>query len=110
MGISDNLVKIRNKQDISQQEVADFLGIGLRTYVDWESGKTDVKSSYLPKLATLFKVEIGDFFQEKPGKVVINQHYVENKEGSINSVILILTDKDGIEQLTDVLKKIVEKE
>jgi len=110
MGISDNLVKIRNKQDISQQEVADFLGIGLRTYVDWESGKTDVKCSYLPKLATLFKVEIGDFFQEKLGKVVINQHYVENKEGSINSVILILTDKDGIEQLTDVVKKIVEKE
>ena len=51
MNIGDNLRVIRNKKNISQQEIADFLGIDRKTYVSWEAGTVDIKSSYLPKLA-----------------------------------------------------------
>jgi transcriptional regulator with XRE-family HTH domain len=33
MSIGDNLKVIRNKKNISQQEVADFLGIDRKTYI-----------------------------------------------------------------------------
>jgi len=112
MGISDNLVKIRNKQDISQQEVADFLGIGLRTYVDWESGKTDVKCSYIPKLTEYLQIEANDLFPKKPGEIVINQnnHHKDNKDNSINGVILLITDKEVVDNIVDVVKKKFEKQ
>jgi len=41
---------IRNKKNISQQKIADFLGVDRKTYVSWESGTVDIKSSYIPKL------------------------------------------------------------
>jgi DNA-binding XRE family transcriptional regulator len=33
MNIGDNLKVIRNKKNVSQQEIADFLGIDRKTYV-----------------------------------------------------------------------------
>ena len=38
MSIGDNLRIVRNKKNISQREIADFLGIDRKTYVSWESG------------------------------------------------------------------------
>ena len=105
MNIGDNLRIIRNKKAISQQEVADFLGVDRRTYVRWESGEADIKSPYIPKIAEFLHVEIADLFRNKPSEIVINQHYSENKDSSINGAILLLTDKEAVEQLVDVMKK-----
>jgi len=105
MNIGDNLRIIRNKKAISQQEVADFLGVDRRTYVRWESGEADIKSPYIPKIAEFLQVEIADLFRDKPGEIVINQHNSENKDSSINGVVLLLTDKEAVEQLVEVMKK-----
>ena len=112
MNIGDNLRVIRNKQNIPQQEIADFLGVDRKTYVSWEAGETDIKSSYIPKLAEFFHVEIKDLFREKTGDIVINQynHHTDNKDGSINGIVLLLTDKEAMDQLVDVIKKKVERE
>ena len=68
MRIADNLSKIRNRNNFSQQEVVDHLNIDRKTYASWEAGTADVKSSYIPKLAEFLKVEINDLFREKsPG-------------------------------------------
>ena len=58
MSIGDNLRVIRAKRGVSQLEAADFVGVDRKTYVSWEEDKADVKSSYIPKLAELFDVEI----------------------------------------------------
>jgi transcriptional regulator with XRE-family HTH domain len=104
MGIGDNLKVIRNKKNISQQEVADFLGIDRKTYISWEAGDVEIKSSYIPKLAEYLKVEINDLFKEK-GSIIINQHNSDNNDTSINGVILLLSDKEALDQLVDVIKK-----
>jgi len=62
MNIGNNLKKIRNKSNISQQDIADYLGIDRKTYISWESGTVDIKSSYIPKLADFLHVEISDLF------------------------------------------------
>jgi DNA-binding XRE family transcriptional regulator len=46
MSVGDNLRVIRNRNNVSQQDVADYLGIDRKTYVSWESGMVDIKSSY----------------------------------------------------------------
>ena len=105
MSIGDNLRVIRNKKNISQQEIADFLGIDRKTYVSWEAGVADIKGSYIPKLAEFLHIEINDLFREKPSEIIINQHNSDNKDSSINGIVLLLTDKEAVNQLVDVLKK-----
>ena len=105
MSIGDNLRVLRNRKDISQQEIADFLGVDRKTYVSWESGTADIKSSYIPKLAEFLHVEINDLFREKSTEIVINQHNTDNKDNSINGIVLLLTDKESVDQLVEVMKK-----
>ena len=104
MSIGDNLRVIRNKKNISQQEVADFLGVDRKTYVSWEAGGVDIKSSYIPKLAEFLHVEIMELFREKSSEIVINQHNTDNKDSSVNGIVLVLTDKETVNQLVEVMK------
>jgi len=109
MDIANNLRKFRNKSNISQQEVADTLGIDRKTYIGWEAGTSDIKSQYIPELAKLFNVEIGEFFREKSSDIIINQHNTDNKENSINGIVLLLTDKEVMDQLVNLVKERVAK-
>jgi transcriptional regulator with XRE-family HTH domain len=104
MSIGDNLRVLRTKKNISQQEIADFLGIDRKTYLSWEAGTVEIKSSYIPKLAKYLQVEINDLFREK-GNIIINQNNSDNKDASINGVILLLSDKEALDQLVDLIKK-----
>ncbi|MCL2246550.1 MAG: helix-turn-helix domain-containing protein [Lentimicrobiaceae bacterium] len=106
MSIGNNLRVLRAKKNISQQEIADFLGIDRKTYVSWEAESADIKSSYIPKLAEYLEVEINDLFSEKVNKIVINQQNSDNKDSSTNnSIVLLLTDKEMVDQVMDVIKK-----
>ena len=105
MSVGDNLRIIRNKKNISQQEIADFLGVDRKTYVSWEAGTADIKSSYIPKLAEFLHVEIKDLFREKTADIIITQHNTYNKDNSINGIVLLLTDKEAVDQLIEVMKK-----
>jgi len=110
MSIGNNLRVIRNKKNISQQEIADFLGVDRKTYVSWEMDVADIKSSYIPKLAEFLQIEINDLFREKSADIIINQHNSDNKDDSINGIVLLLTDKEAIDQLMDVMKKRFERQ
>ena len=106
MSISNNLKVLRNKKHVSQQDVADFLGVERKTYISWEEG-ADVKSSYIPKLAEYFQVEINDLFRENSKEIVVNQY---NKDNSVNTgIIVLLTDKDAVNQLVEIIKGKFEK-
>jgi len=65
-----------------------------------------VKSEYIPELAKVFNVEISDLFREKSSEIIINQQNAnsDNKENSVNGVILLLTDKESVNKLVEVLK------
>ena len=110
MDIANNLKKLRSRSKISQQEIADTLGIDRRTYIGWEAGISDVKSQYIPELAKLFNVEVGELFREKSSDIIINQHNTDNKDNSVNnSLILLVTDKEVVNQLVDLIKERAEK-
>ena len=105
MGVGVNLKKIRSKTKYSQRDMADLLGIDKNTYANWENEVTDVKSEFIPKLATIFDVEIKDLFETK-SNIEINFNKQVHKGSSINnSVVIVMPDKESVEKLVGVLKE-----
>jgi transcriptional regulator with XRE-family HTH domain len=105
MNIADNLKILRNRSKLSQQEVADQLGVDRNTYSNWEKGSNNIKSEFIPPLAKVFGVDIGTLFKEKKSEIVINQTNENNHDNSINGIVLLLTDKDSVDRLVEVLKE-----
>ncbi|MBS1573497.1 MAG: helix-turn-helix transcriptional regulator [Bacteroidetes bacterium] len=105
MNIADNLKILRNRSKLSQQEVADQLGVDRNTYSNWEKGSNNIKSEFIPPLAKVFGVDIGTLFKEKTSAIVTNQIDENNNDNSINGIVLLLTDKDSVDRLVEVLKE-----
>ena len=103
--VGKNLRKIRESKDKSQQEVADYLGVERKTYGNWETGVTKVNSSILQQLAEFFKVDIKEFFKDKPTNTIISQTNTDNKDHSVNSIIVLMCDKETLTGLVTVIKK-----
>ena len=105
MVVSKNLRKIREKTMHSQQRIADVLGIDKNTYANWESGKNDIKSQYIPLIAKEFGVDIKDLFQTKSSEINIFQNNTDNKDNSVNySVVLVLPDKESVDRIVETFK------
>ena len=64
MTYGTKLRKIREKNKLSQQEIADQLQISQSTYSQWESDLTTFKVEYLPKLAEIFKIDVTELIPE----------------------------------------------
>jgi transcriptional regulator with XRE-family HTH domain len=58
----------RQAKGLSQNQVAEALGITQPSYADWERSAVSLKPEYLPKLATLFGVSVDHLLgiQERP--------------------------------------------
>jgi len=100
MAIGNTLRKLRLAKNLSQQIVADTLNVDRRTYAAWEMGTQDIKSSFIPKLADFFGVEISDLFSNET-HINIKQSF---KDSTINTAILILTDKEAVNRILDAIK------
>ena len=101
MAIGNNIRKLRIQKNLSQQVVADMLNIDRRTYAAWETGSQDIKSSFVPRLAEYFGVDIADLFNSDTS-INIQQSF---KDSTINTAILILTDRDAVDRVLDALKQ-----
>lgn len=103
--IGQNLKRLRTyKTKLSQQDVADALGIERNTYARWESNGNNVKAEYIPKLAELLGVQIHELF-ENSNPLSINNIGNEYKDrSSLNGAVIILTDKSMVENLLNGLK------
>lgn len=99
MTVGKKLRTLRSNAQISQQDIADFVGVDRKTYINWENETNDIKSEYLPKLAEKLDIEIKDLFNDE-AKTNIKQEF--NDSTFNNSVmIMMVTDK---KMMTEVLK------
>ena len=104
MNISDNIRRLRIKQNRSQQEIADLLDVERKTYAIWETNQTSIKADYIPNLAKIFNVEIADLFYTNE-KISVNQLHNEGKDNSIlNGAVLIITESESIKEILDLIK------
>lgn len=68
--MENRLKQIRKAKRITQQAVADHIGINQNTYSYWESGKTKIDSESMLKLSNFFGVSV-DFLSGKRYKVTV---------------------------------------
>ena len=61
--LQDNLIMLRNMYGMSQEEIAVKIGISRQAYAKWESGATMPNPVQLAKLAAIYCVEVGKFFE-----------------------------------------------
>ena len=54
----DRLRKLRQSRGISQQQVAEYLGVNRTTYVKYETGKSEPNVGTLKKLAQYFDISM----------------------------------------------------
>jgi transcriptional regulator with XRE-family HTH domain len=91
--VTDKIRKLRETKRLSQQNVADELGLSSSYYARIERGKYDPKLSKLIKLAEILEVDVAEFFTRDPVAGV-----KENK-ASYGSIT-----KDDIEKLTQSIQ------
>jgi transcriptional regulator with XRE-family HTH domain len=107
MGVGTNLKKIRtNKTKLSQQEIADMLGLDRSTYINWENETSDIKSQYIPKLAEIFNVDIRELFEDEKGVQISNNSF-DNKDNSTGIIIFNFADKDATDKISSQISELI---
>lgn len=57
--VSESLKKVRKEHKLTQQDIADVLGIDRSTYTFYETGKTSPSITTLHKLSNIYNVSMG---------------------------------------------------
>jgi len=83
--IGEKLLKYRKQAKLTQQDVADRLGVKTNTYGLWEADKTQPSGKYFPQLAEVFSVALDKLFPDTKC-VTIAPHQTNNDNStSINA-------------------------
>lgn len=70
----ENVGKIREASGMTQEQVANSIGIGIGTYRAWEYCQRSPRGEYASKLADLFGVSVDDLIGRKQA---IQRDYIE---------------------------------
>ena len=90
--VSKNIKEIRNKKNITQKELADILGVTVRTIQNYESGNREPKIGALEELAKALNVPLSDLLSEYRSHEKINvsankKHYYSMKEKDLKTFL-----------------------
>lgn len=58
MQFSENLKTLRLRSALMQKEIASILGVSVRTFQGWETGRTEPSIEKLIKIADIFSVSL----------------------------------------------------
>lgn len=99
--IGENLKRLRKAKDITQEELADFLGISFQAISKWERGDSFPDITMLPALSNLFEISVDE---------LIGMEQIRSRE-NLNKVFKIIKEleaenkyKDAIELMRNALK------
>jgi transcriptional regulator with XRE-family HTH domain len=119
MLVNDQIRAIRTEKKISQQEIADFLGISQGTYNRIENGSIELKISDLKKIAEKLEVHASQLLEEESGKPAnYNLQRGDNNQNAQNTLTekersmfqqVVKTLEDEIIRLHDLLKQTLNK-
>jgi len=66
MSIKDNIRRLRESRDLTQQELADVLGVNRATIAQWETGTSYPRMGTALQLCEYFAISLNDLADEKP--------------------------------------------
>ena len=79
LNIGENLRRLRRAADMTQEQLADKLGVAYQSVSRWENGTTYPDMEFLPVLAGIFGVTVDELIgmEESKKKEQISERYVE---------------------------------
>ena len=107
MTIGQQIKKARKKADITQQELADLLGVSCVGVSQWEIGKRIPKSETIAKIVEAMKISLTDFFDftSEEKEIVLN---IEANIAKLNNAIFSAKQNDP--DKSEALKKELDAE
>jgi transcriptional regulator with XRE-family HTH domain len=103
---SKKLRQLRDRKRLTQQEVADKLGISQPAYCEWERQDSDIRLENIIKLSEVFDVELDELAPETTTFKIFNNN---NHKDQNNSFIGFEVNVDNVYMdLVHSLKKQIE--
>ncbi|MDE7211952.1 MAG: helix-turn-helix domain-containing protein [Lachnospiraceae bacterium] len=81
MDIGSTIKKLRMNSKMTQEEVAEYLGISFQAVSKWETGTTMPDIALLPKIAAFFGVKIDDLFSVNHEDELQRVDYILSHDG-----------------------------
>jgi len=100
INIADNLKRLRKQREITQEDLADFIGVSFQAVSKWERGEGYPDITILPALANFFDVTLDELVGMNEIKDAKKLEKIKEQYNRINGV----TIKEKIELLRDGLK------
>ncbi len=109
---------IRKQNELSQQQVADFLGISRSAYCGYETGRRSPDVATVIKLSEFYRLPLDKFFEKRiPAEYVYDDDYYEGQTDTRYLSQLSKSERDlivnfrklNLEQQEEFLKNIFEK-
>lgn len=97
--LRENIKKLRRENNLTQETLAEFLGVTFQSVSNWERGESYPDITILPEIASFFKVSIEELLgvnkseDEKELKRLIEKHDNFTDEKLIKESIYYLKDK-----------------
>lgn len=66
LNIADNILRLRHNKKITQEQLADFVGVTKASVSKWETGQSTPDIIILPQLATFFDITVDELMGYKP--------------------------------------------
>lgn len=65
MTLGEKIIELRKKRNLTQEKLADQVGVSRQTLSNWESNITSPDINQAKKLATIFKISLDDLTNNK---------------------------------------------
>ncbi|MCL2058592.1 MAG: helix-turn-helix domain-containing protein, partial [Oscillospiraceae bacterium] len=73
--VLNNVERLRSSHSLTQEQLADVLGVSRATYISATKGKRDLTTGELEKLSAYFNVPIAEFFDQPRNNEKFRQMY-----------------------------------
>ncbi len=103
--IGEKIRQLRLLNGLSQEDVAEEIGMSHGNFGKIERGEIDVNSTHLVAIAKILKVNVSDFFEHK-NKPIVNEpkgEYGYATKAELSDIVL------AIERLTKIVEKLQDK-
>ncbi len=100
--IGTTLVRKRKEKNITQEELAHYLGVSKASVSKWETGASYPDIAFLPQLATYFDISIDDLMNYNPQ---MNKEEIRSLYNRLTDQVTERPFEDSLSECHEIIKK-----
>ena len=95
MSLSETLKEIRESAGLTQEELAEKIGVQRNTVWRWENNRATMKADMLQSVANALNVDSERIMSSDKDKSILHTRQQSKKESSLNRGMLVFETPDG---------------